>query len=525
MVRGLSTGASTIWFNEGDAGLRPGEKEATSPAEADVRAHLAAQHHPPRAARPGRRRCLLASRGRAQQVRLSVNVPWLPGRHRRRPSDALTRRAVGGAAALPDLPEPAVSSSTRTSSSSAAAPTSDLPIRDGNISRKHAAVDPQERRLLHQGSGVDQRHRLQRVASTNNGASKRAIYLLALRLPAALHLQALRVGRRKMRRPIEEAAWARRAPPARPRRGRFGGKGGAPTPLTTIDARIRVFSWAGPVTAARLAARGIVTAGSADASAARLRRFLAQVTPIAKLGEVADGTVVLVRVVLSGGCTSFRGAGCSTSSSTTTGRACARAGSGHTPSTAKAFVKGSPVALAGPCARLRTARRWCIRATSPPSPPPRRPAVWVAPALCRRRGRQATDAGVDPDVCVAALARPWDGGAGGDARAAWPADAGRVVPRAARPGRPGDSPTRRWRRHAGASRSRRCSSRRLPSCSGGRRRARRLLARPAVAGGAPGRVEALELRADRLAAARARRHRRGSRAPGGDAAPVAGRRR
>ena len=48
---------------------------------------------------------------------------------------------VPGAAAVPGVRQPEDTASTRTSSSSAAASkSSDLPIKDGNISRKHAAV-------------------------------------------------------------------------------------------------------------------------------------------------------------------------------------------------------------------------------------------------------------------------------------------------------------------------------------------------------------------------------------------------
>jgi len=128
---------------------------------------------------------------------------------------------------------------------------------------------------------------------------------------------------------------------------------GAPTltPQNSIDAAIASFRGAGPITAARLAEHGIVTARDLLMRLPRGYDDLGRVTPIAALGDVADGSVVLVRgtvrrlhvfprrlldvIVEEEGGASVR----------------ARWFRAHA-SMAKSFVKGSPVALAGP---LRTA--------------------------------------------------------------------------------------------------------------------------------------------------------------------------
>jgi len=115
----------------------------------------------------------------------------------------------------------------------------------------------------------------------------------------------------------------------------------------SIDAPIASFRGAGPITAARLAERGIVTARDLLMRLPRGYDDLGRVTPIAALGEVADGSVVLVRgtvrrlhvfprrlldvIVEDEGGASVR----------------ARWFRAHG-SMAKAFVKGAVVALAGP---------------------------------------------------------------------------------------------------------------------------------------------------------------------------------
>jgi ATP-dependent DNA helicase RecG len=125
----------------------------------------------------------------------------------------------------------------------------------------------------------------------------------------------------------------------------------APTPPNSIDAPIASFRGAGPITAARLAEHGIVTARDLLMRLPRGYDDLGRVTPIAGLADVADGSVVLVRgtvrrlhvfprrlldVIVEG-----------------EGGASVRARWFHAHAAmAKSFVKGSPVALAGP---VRTA--------------------------------------------------------------------------------------------------------------------------------------------------------------------------
>jgi ATP-dependent DNA helicase RecG len=118
----------------------------------------------------------------------------------------------------------------------------------------------------------------------------------------------------------------------------------------TIDAPIASFRGAGPVTAARLAERGISTARDLLMRLPRGYHDLGRVTPVGALAGVADGTVVLVRgtvkrlhvfprrlldVIVEEDGATVR----------------ARWFRAHA-SMAKAFVKGRVVALAGP---LRTA--------------------------------------------------------------------------------------------------------------------------------------------------------------------------
>ncbi|HWJ55107.1 MAG TPA: DEAD/DEAH box helicase, partial [Vicinamibacterales bacterium] len=115
---------------------------------------------------------------------------------------------------------------------------------------------------------------------------------------------------------------------------------------SSIDAPIASFRGAGPITAARLAERGIATGRDLLMRLPRGYDDLGRVTPIAALADVADGTVVLVRgtvrrlhvfprrlldVIVDGD------DGASVR---------ARWFRAHA-SMAKAFVKGSSVALAG----------------------------------------------------------------------------------------------------------------------------------------------------------------------------------
>jgi ATP-dependent DNA helicase RecG len=131
---------------------------------------------------------------------------------------------------------------------------------------------------------------------------------------------------------------------------RTSAEGGATPGRSTIDAVIASFRGAGPITAARLAARGIGTARDLLMRLPRGYDDLGRVTPIASLGAVADGEVVLVcgtvrrvhvfprrllDVIVEEDGASVRG----------------RWFHAHA-SMAKAFVKGTRVALAGP---LRTA--------------------------------------------------------------------------------------------------------------------------------------------------------------------------
>jgi ATP-dependent DNA helicase RecG len=127
--------------------------------------------------------------------------------------------------------------------------------------------------------------------------------------------------------------------------------GAAPTgQRLSIDAALGRFRGAGPITAARLAERGIVTGRDLLMRLPRAYDDLARITPLAELGAVADGTAVLVRgtvrrvhvfprrlldVIVEEGGASVR----------------ARWFHAHA-SMAKAFAKGAAVALAGP---LRTA--------------------------------------------------------------------------------------------------------------------------------------------------------------------------
>ena len=201
---------------------------------------------------------------------------------------------------------------------------------------------------------------------------------------------------------------------------------------------------------------------------------LAQVTPIAKLGEVADGTVVLVRgtirrlhvfprrlldVIVDDDGASVR----------------ARWFRPHA-SMAKAFVKGSPVALAGP---LRTAADGTREMVHPSNVTAELAAaetggLGLRPRYADVEGVKRRTLASIRTSALAALAPGTAELLPAATRARlglrrWPSRSAGCTPR----GRPAMSPTRRWRRHAGASRSRRCSSRRSPSCSGGRRRARR----------------------------------------------------
>ena len=197
----------------------------------------------------------------------------------------------------------------------------------------------------------------------------------------------------------------------------------------SIDAPIASFRGAGPITAARLAARGIVTARDLLMRLPRGYDDLGRVTPLAALGEVADGSVVLVRgtvrrlhvfprrlldvIVEDEEGASVR----------------ARWFRAHA-SMAKSFVKGAGVALAGPVRAGSDGAREMVHPSNVTAAlaAAAGDGLGLRPRYADIEGVNAADAGGPPGVGAGgARARHGGAAAGGGARAAGAAGAGRVA--------------------------------------------------------------------------------------------------
>ena len=148
---------------------------------------------------------------------------------------------------------------------------SDLPIKDGNISRKHAAV------IRRNGTFF-----IKDLGSTNG-----------------IDFKGMRIDNKR----IDEGDIFHLC--------EYGFA--SPSNDSALDAPITSLPGAGPVTAGRLGERGVRTARDLLMRLPRGYSDLRRATPLASLLKLADGTVVLVRG-RSCGCMSFH-AGSSTSSS------------------------------------------------------------------------------------------------------------------------------------------------------------------------------------------------------------------